>query len=119
MKILEHNIPATLKNQQEALKACLKAFSAVFPIEQVILFGSHSRGRALAHSDVDLCIVARGFDSQWRAACAFRKAIGRLRNKPPLSIIPVSPQGLEEKQRNHDPFFETILREGICIAEKD
>lgn len=119
MKIMKENIPASLNRHRAALSECLLAFDKVYPVERVVLFGSYSRGQADAQSDVDLCIVARGFDSQWKAACAFRKAIGRLREKPPLSLIPVSPSRLEEKRRQHDPFFETILREGVCIAEKD
>lgn len=117
---MEERIPASLSGCRDGLKACLNAFSQTSAaIERVILFGSHAQNRARDGSDVDLCIVMSGITSQFEAACRLRAAIGRLRNKPALSLIPISPERLAEKERNHDPFFETILKEGICIAEKD
>jgi len=119
MKILEQNFPRTLANAQPVLRSCLEAFNNVYPIHRVWLFGSHARGTPHRDSDVDLCVVADGFDSQDEAAVALRRAIGRIRGKPPLTLIPISPARLAEKQRAHDPFFATILREGVPIAEKD
>ena len=119
MKILAENFPHALAQQQLALRQCLQAFNTVYPVHQVLLFGSHARGTPHADSDVDLCIVADGFTAQDQAAIALRRAIGCIRGKPPLTLVPISPARLAEKQRDHDPFFETILREGISLAEED
>ena len=119
MKILEDNFPATLAAQRVVLRQCLEAFDKVYTIHHVWLFGSHARGTPHRDSDVDLCIVADGFISQDQAAIALRRAIGRIRGKPPLTLIPITPTRLAEKQQSHDPFFDTIIREGVALAEED
>ena len=119
MIIHHESLPDSLPHQGRDLVACLTAFSSVVPVEKIILFGSHARGEASPESDVDLCIVARGIRSQHESACRLRRAVGRLRDKPPLSLIPISPERLAEKQRIGDPFFSTLLAEGICIADED
>lgn len=119
MRILVHNLPRTLADKQDALLACLRAFDRVHPVQEVILFGSHARGTAGPDSDVDLCVVAEGCEAQDRAAVDFRRAIGPVRGKPPLTLIPITPARLQEKRRLRDPFFETIFEEGIRLAEKD
>ncbi len=119
MRILTENIPATLAGKSDVLRSCLDAFNATYPVRRVWLFGSHARGVPHADSDVDLCIVADGFDSQSRAAQDFRRAISHIRGKPPLTLIPISTARLREKEVAHDPFFETVLQEGIILAEED
>ena len=118
--IIHHKLlPDSLPDHGRDLAACLEAFSAVMPVERIIMFGSHARGGASPESDVDLCIIAEGIGSQYATACRLRRAIGRLRCKPPLSLVPISPERLAEKQKLGDPFFSTVLREGICVAKKD
>jgi len=118
--IIHHELlPDSLPNHGRDLAACLTAFADVLPVERIIMFGSHARGDATPESDVDLCIIAEGIESQYESACRLRRRIGRLRGKPPLSLIPISPERLAEKQKLGDPFFSMVLREGICVAEKD
>lgn len=119
MRILRQSFPETLGDASEALAECIQAFADALPIERVILFGSCARGSTRPDSDVDLCVVVRGLRSQQQGARELRKAIGRIRNKPALSLIPISPERLQEKRRIHDPFFNTILHEGVCLAEED
>lgn len=120
MKILTQNWPRSLGRERGPLTECLKAFARTLPVERVILFGSHARNQAgRKDSDVDLCIVVRGIRSQYQAACQLRRAVGRIRDKPAFSLIPISPERLLQKQIAHDPFFETVLREGVRLAEKD
>lgn len=89
------------------------------PLRTVYLFGSHARGEARADSDVDLCIVADGADHQIEATQRLRQAVWDIREKPALTLVPIAPSRLEEKQAIHDPFFETILREGVALAAED
>jgi predicted nucleotidyltransferase len=119
VKIFANNFPESLARFQESLQQCLKAFEKALPIERVILFGSHARNQAGSDSDVDLCLVIPGIQSQYRSACTLRTAIGTIRDKPPFSLIPISPERLAEKMVNDDPFFGSVIKEGICIAEKD
>jgi uncharacterized protein len=116
MIVLTDKWPVSLVAYRAILARCLEAFAQALPIEQVILFGSHARGQARVDSDVDLCVVTGGLQSQHRTAIALRKAIGELRGKPSLSIVPISAARLEEKKRSRDPFFDTVMGEGICLA---
>ena len=119
MKILEERLPPLPPLERDALRRCLEAMGAALPIKRIILFGSRARGSAATDSDVDLCVVADNVASQYHAARDLRRSIGRIRGKPSLSIVPVSPERLAEKQRLRDPFFETVLKEGVEIAEED
>ena len=116
MIIHADKLPPTLTSKRDVLIECLRAFERVLPIETVILFGSQSRGTPHADSDVDLCIVVRAFTSQREAGHALRRAISDIRGKPPLSLIPITSDRLAEKQQRRDPFFETVLQEGIVLA---
>jgi len=43
------------------LEQFLRRVEKDFPVNRLILFGSRARGRAKAHSDVDLLVVSPGF----------------------------------------------------------
>jgi predicted nucleotidyltransferase len=119
MRILEKRLPDLPIQEREALRRCFIAMGNALPIKQIILFGSRARGNSNADSDVDLCVVSDNVLSQYRAVRDLRRSIGRIRGKPSLSIIPISPQRLEEKRRSRDPFFETVLQEGVTVVEED
>ncbi len=119
MKLLMENIPEPLRGPEVGLIECLKAFGRVYPVERVVLFGSFARGEQQRDSDVDLCVVAEGAERQLEAARTLRRAIRDVRPKPPMTLIPITPARLHEKQAGQDYFFETIMKEGVCVATKD
>lgn len=119
MRVIEENVPAQLARHKAAIVACIRAFNDVTPIREIRLFGSFARGEAESDSDVDLCIVADGAESQLALARRFRRAVRDIRPKPAFTLIPISPSRLEEKKKCGDHFFRTILEEGIRIATED
>ena len=119
MKLLLENLPESLKDQADTLARCLEAFARVRPIHRVYLFGSHARGDARPDSDVDLCIVADGAERQLETATALRRSLRGIRPKPSLTLIPITPVRLREKQDRGDPFFGTILTEGLLLATEN
>jgi predicted nucleotidyltransferase len=119
MKIIEENIPPSLEEHREKLIECLNAFDRAHRLREVILFGSHARGKASSTSDVDLCLVSDDAIDQYKTATDYRRAIGRIRGKPALSLVPISPARLEEKKKLRDPFFHSVLAEGQVIVKED
>lgn len=101
------------------LAKCFRAFDTIRPIYRILLFGSHARGDHGALSDIDLCIVAERVQRQLEAARDFRRTIREIRPKPAFTLVPITPERLEEKKNCGDHFFGTVLKEGICLAEKD
>jgi predicted nucleotidyltransferase len=117
--LLLDNLPPSLQPQRETLARCLQAMNRVLPLRKAILFGSHARGEARPDSDVDLCLVADGAERQLEAARQFREAIWDVWPRPPLTLIPITPARLGEKQAVGDFFFGTVLREGVLLATQD
>ena len=119
MKLLFENLPPSLAPQRETLARCLEAMNRVMPLRAVYLFGSHARGDARPDSDVDLCIVADGAAKQLEAAQRFCRAMRPIRPKPSFTIVPITPERLSEKRSIKDFFYETVLREGVRLAEEN
>jgi len=119
MKLLNANIPQALRKPGKGLVDCLQAFERAHAINRVVLFGSYARGDARSDSDVDLCIVAEGVENQLDAARDFRRAIRDIHPKPALTLIPITPARLDEKTKSGDYFYNTIMKEGLCVAQKD
>ena len=55
MRLLE-NIPL-IKREHDAVKMIAEVLRKNFPVEEIVLFGSKSRGDDEKHSDIDLLIV--------------------------------------------------------------
>jgi predicted nucleotidyltransferase len=108
-----------LTGQREVLVRCLEAMDEVLPIRAVYLFGSHARGEARADSDVDLCLVADGATRQLEASSRYSDAIWDVVPRPALTLVPISPGRLNEKRAAGDPFYRTIFKEGLLLAEED
>ena len=119
VKLLLENLPPSLAPQREVLRQCLEAMDAALPLRQVILFGSHARGEAGPDSDVDLCLVADGAERQLEAARKFREAIWDFWPRPSLTLVPITPARLREKDSVRDFFFGTVRKEGVLLASEN
>jgi predicted nucleotidyltransferase len=119
VKLLLEKLPPTLRDHRASLVKCLKAMNCVMPISAVYLFGSHARGDASPDSDVDLCVIAAGAERQLEASARFREAIWDIWPRPALTLVPLTPRRLAEKQACRDHFFETVLEEGVLLATED
>ena len=119
MKLRLENLPPSLDGQRDALSRCLDAFDRLTPIRRVYLFGSHARQEARPDSDVDLCIVAEGAERQQETARRYREAIWEIWPRPSLTLVPIAPARLAEKQAIGDHFFATVLKEGVLLASEN
>lgn len=119
MRLLLENFPPSLASQRDTLVRCLEAMNQVMPLRAVYLFGSHARGDARPDSDVDLCIVAEGAARQLQTAQSFRREMRPIPDKPPFTLVPITPHRLEEKKMIGDHFFRTVLQEGVLLATQN
>ena len=119
MKLLFENLPGSLAAQRETLARCLEAMNQAMPLRAVYLFGSHARGDARPDSDVDLCIVADRAERQLETARRLREAIWDIWPKPAFTLVPITPERLEEKKAIGDYFFHTVLTEGVPLAAEN
>jgi predicted nucleotidyltransferase len=119
VKLLLENLPPSLQAERDSLARCLEAMNRVTPLRAVYLFGSHARGEARPDSDVDLCLVADGAERQQTTASKFSEAIWDIRPKPAFTLLPIAPARLAEKKQCGDPFFATVLKEGLLLATED
>lgn len=119
MRLLLENLPLSLQAQRTTLAQCLEAFNRARHVRAVYLFGSHARGEAGPDSDVDLCIVADGAERQLEAARDFRRAMRTVEDKPAFSLLPITPERLQEKRTVGDHFFQTVLQEGVLLATEN
>ena len=87
-----------------------------FDPEQVILFGSHARGQAGVHSDVDLLVVMRG-ESEAGRGNPVRRAIAE-RFVLPVDVIIWSPDALAQQCQNPTSWIHKALEEGEVLYER-
>lgn len=113
------NLPASLAAQRDTIARCLEAMNQVMPLRAVYLFGSHARGDARPGSDVDICLVADGAARQLEASARFTDAIWDVLPRPAFTLIPIAPNRLAERRLRRDPFYQTILEEGVLLASEN
>ncbi|MFT5089878.1 MAG: putative nucleotidyltransferase [Candidatus Latescibacterota bacterium] len=81
--------------------------------DAVILFGSHARGDAGAHSDVDLLIVAESDQPRFKRS---RKRYESLRPYPfGMDLVVYTPDEIEKARQAPHSFVSTALNEGKTI----
>ncbi len=88
--------------------------------EQIILFGSHARGDAGEHSDVDLIVIEResfeGRRSRHSERARVRKAIREFR--VPKDILVFSLEEVEYWRDSLNNVLARALREGKVLYER-
>ena len=98
------------------IQAVVRLIVDRFDPEQIILFGSHARGQAGVHSDVDLLVVMQGEAKAGRGN-PVRRAIAE-RFVIPIDVIIRSPEAMA--QHRHDPYslIHKALEEGEVLYER-
>lgn len=84
--------------------------------ERVVLFGSHARGEAEAHSDVDLLVVADSDRPRYERAVPIYRAVSDLPFEQ--DILVYTPTEFREWSRVGQAFVTTALREGRVVYER-
>ena len=88
-----------------------------FDPEQIILFGSHARGEADKHSDLDLLVVMHTNAERSQHGNPIRRAIAE-RFVLPVDVIIRSPDVLAEQRNNPYSLIHKVLEEGEVVYER-
>lgn len=99
--------------EKDTIKQVAKNLAIAADAEKVILFGSHARGDASEHSDVDFMIIANSDLPRFKRSRELYKLI-----KPhpfAMDIIVYTPQEIEKGKKTKISFVSTVLKEGETL----
>ncbi len=96
------------------IRAVSRQIGTVFDADKVILFGSHSRGRAGPDSDVDLLVV---MPVKGKAVRRAAEILASTRAPFPLDILVRSPRSVQQRLAMGDCFMREIIDKGVVVYE--
>ena len=93
----------------ELVESYANDVSNVFPVDKVMLFGSHAKGTATAQSDIDVCFFLSSFGDM-RRVDILKELLGLMHKYKRIHFEPiVFPT---DELQNDNPFVKEILRTG-------
>jgi len=98
---------------ETAIDMMVQRLVARFAPEQIILFGSHARGSAGPHSDVDLLVVMPFAGSKRAKQLEMRMALHDIR--VPKDIVLVTPEEVARRRDVVGTIIRPALREGKVL----
>ena len=101
---------------RSTIQAVVRLIVDRFDPERVILFGSHARGKAGRHSDVDLLVVMRG-EAEAGRGNPVRRAIAE-RFVLPVDVIIRSPEAIAQQRQDPYSLIHKALKEGEVLYER-
>ena len=99
------------------IQAVARLIAEQFDPEQIILFGSHARGNAGSHSDVDLLVVLKSLDDWPKRGNPIRRAIGE-QFILPVDVLVTTHDRLAKQRNNPYSFVNTALELHEILYER-
>ena len=96
------------------IEAVAQLIAERFDPVQVILFGSHARGNAGSHSDIDLLVVLDSLDDWPKEGNPIRRAIGEDFILP-VDVLVTTPERLAQQRDDPYSFFNTALESKVIL----
>ncbi len=88
-----------------------------FHPQQVILFGSHARGTADEHSDVDLLVILPFEGKNFRKSLEILK---HLNSRLPIDLLARRPDDVQRRYSEGDPLIRKALNHGkVLYAQRE
>lgn len=101
---------------QDAIAEMVRRIVERFHPERIILFGSHARGTAGPHSDVDLLVVMQPHGSKRRRAVEIHGLLAGM--GVPKDVIVVSPEEFEAYRDAPGTVIKTAWQEGKILHDR-
>lgn len=83
--------------------------------EKVVVYGSVARGEATIHSDIDLLVVAPSIEKGYQRMATVKAIVRDLSRGLPISPIVLTPEELEQRLADEDPFVREIVESGVAL----
>ena len=99
------------------IRAVAQLIAERFDPEQIILFGSHARGNAGSHSDIDLLVVLKSLDDWPKRDNPIRAAIAE-HFILPVDVLVTTPERLARQRENPYSFVNTALESKRILYER-
>ena len=88
-----------------------------FHPQRVILFGSHARGTAEEHSDVDLLVILPFEGKNFRKSL---EILNHLDSRLPIDLLARRPDDVQRRYADGDPLIREALNHGkVLYAQRD
>lgn len=88
-----------------------------FNLDKIVLFGSHARGEATDHSDIDfLVIMQTDLPKPQRSVPMYRLLRGYMQS---VDIVVRTQEEVDEYANLPFSFLQTALREGVVLYERE
>ena len=97
------------------LKAAVDRLVSAADPAKVLLFGSHARGDADSHSDVDLIVVERTVENRFEETVRLHQALAGL--LLPADILLVSEAEFDERSRTPGTLEHAAAKEGRVLYD--
>lgn len=98
------------------LNRMVKRLVKCFDPDQIILFGSHARGDAQSHSDIDLLVVLPLNGSKRAKQVEMRVALHDIR--VPKDIIVATPEEITRRRNIVGTIIRPALQEGKVLYDR-
>ena len=106
-----------VKIDKTTIRAVAQLIAERFHREQMILFGSHARGNAGSHSDIDLLVVLKSLDNWPKRGNPIRRAIWE-KFILPVDVLVTTSDRLAEQSNNPYSFVNTALESKEILYER-
>ena len=106
-----------VKINKATIRAVAQLIADRFDPEQIILFGSHARGNAGSHSDIDLLVVLKTLDDWPKRGNPIRRAIG-VKFMLPVDVLVTTSDRLAQQRENRYSFVNTALESREILYER-
>jgi predicted nucleotidyltransferase len=83
-----------------------------FHPQRVILFGSHARGTASEHSDVDLLVILPFEGKNFRKSL---EILNHLDSRLPIDLLARRPEDIQRRYAEGDPLIREALNHGKVL----
>jgi len=107
------NAPAPWAPTADRLSTAVERLVAAAQPSRIILFGSHARGDADDHSDVDLLVVEPAVSDRYEEMVRLNRALKGL--LIPVDLLVVSEQEFEHRSSTPGTVEHTARREGRVL----